>query len=113
MKTGENPPKHGLIFQHPSIRGSNWWIRGKLARAVAAKITIAARKDAFSNDYDANLKIELDEKIEKIKKDHPFPERKKKKENKDKKGKKSKKNRKERKKKKNRKKKLRKGEYSY
>lgn len=113
LKTGENPPKHGLIFQHPSIRGSNWWIRGKLARAVAAKITIAARKDAFSNDYDANLKIELDEKIEKIKKDHPFPERKKKKENKDKKGKKSKKNRKERKKKKNRKKKLRKGEYSY
>lgn len=111
LKTGEKPPKHGLIFQHPSIRGSNWWIRGKLARAVASKITIAARKDAFSNEYDPNLKIQLDEKIEKIKKDHPFPERRKKKENET--NKKGKKNRKERKKKKNRKKKLRKGEYSY
>lgn len=111
LKTGERPPKHGLIFQHPSIRGSNWWIRGKLARAVASKITIAARKDAFSNEYDPNLKIQLDEKIEKIKKDHPFPERRKKKENET--NKKGKKNRKERKKKKNRKKKLRKGEYSY
>ena len=59
LKTGENPPKHGLIFQHPSIRGSNWWVRGKLARAVASKITIAARKDAFSNEYDPNLKVEL------------------------------------------------------
>lgn len=111
LKTGERPPKHGLIFQHPSIRGSNWWIRGKLARAIASKITIAARKDAFGNEYDPDLKVQLDEKIEKIKKDNPFPERKKKKEQE--KGKKGKKNRKERKKKKNRKKKLRKGEYSY
>ena len=111
LKTGENPPKHGLIFQHPSIRGSNWWVRGKLARAVANSISIAARKDAFSNDYDPNLKTALDEKVEKIKKSHPFPERR----NKDKKNndKKDKKNRKERKKKKNRKKKLKKGEYVY
>ena len=113
LKTGENPPKHGLIFQHPSIRGSNWWVRGKLARTVASKITIAARKDAFSNDYDPNLKVELDERIEEIKKAHPFAERKKnKKENNDKK--KGKKGKKERgKKKKRNKKKLRKGEYTY
>lgn len=113
LKTGENPPKHGLIFQHPSIRGSNWWVRGKLARAVAGKITIAARKDAFSNEYDPNLKAELEEKIEEIKKAHPFPERKKtkKEENKKGKGKKSKKN--GGKKKKRNKKKLRKGEYNY
>ncbi|OED29960.1 NOP5/NOP56 family protein [Methanosphaera sp. WGK6] len=118
LKTGENPPKHGLIFQHPSIRGSNWWIRGKLARAVASKITIAARKDAFSNEYDPNIKIQLDEKIEKIKKDNPFPSRKTKsndkQDKKDKKNKKSKKNRKERgKKNKRNKRKLRKGEYTY
>ncbi len=113
LKTGENPPKHGLIFQHPSIRGSNWWVRGKLARTVASKITIAARKDAFSNDYDPNLKVELDERIEEIKKAHPFAERKKnKKEDNDKK--KGKKGKKERgKKKKRNKKKLRKGEYTY
>ena len=112
LKTGENPPKHGLIFQHPSIRGSNWWVRGKLARAVASKVTIAARKDAFSNEYDPNLKVELDERIEEIKKAHPFPERKKVK--KDAKDKKSKKGKKEcGKKKKRNKRKLRKGEYTY
>lgn len=114
LKTGENPPKHGLIFQHPGIRGSNWWVRGKLARTVASKITIAARKDAFSNDYDPNLKAELDERIEEIKKAHPFPERKKSKKDDDK-GKKSKgKGKKERgKKRKRNKRKLRKGEYVY
>ncbi len=115
LKTGENPPKHGLIFQHPSIRGSNWWVRGKLARSVASKITIAARKDAFSNEYDPNLKVELDERIEEIKKAHPFPERRKTKKDEDKKGKKDKnKGKKERgKKKKRNKRKLRKEEYVY
>lgn len=114
LKTGENPPKHGLIFQHPSIRGSNWWIRGKLARAVAGKITIAARKDAFSNEYDPNLKIQLDKKIEKIEKDHPFPEHKNEKNKKQKKNKKNKQNKKERgKKRKRNKRKLRKDEYYY
>lgn len=114
LKTGENPPKHGLIFQHPSIRGSNWWIRGKLARAVAGKITIAARKDAFSNEYDPNLKIQLDKKIEKIKKDHPFPEHKNEKNKKQKKNRKNKRNKKERgKKRKRNKRKLRKDEYYY
>lgn len=114
LKTGENPPKHGLIFQHPSIRGSNWWVRGKLARAVAGKITIAARKDAFSNDYDPNLKVELDEHIAEIKKNHPFPERKKKSKDDDaNKSRKSKKSKDRGKKKKRNKKKLRKGEYTY
>jgi nucleolar protein 56 len=114
LKTGDNPPKHGLIFQHPSIRGSNWWIRGKLARAVANKISIASRKDAFSNEYDPNLRIELDERIEEIKKRHPFPERKKTKKKEEKQSKRNKKSRKEKgKKKKRNKKKLRKGEYTY
>lgn len=115
LKTGENPPKHGLIYQHPLIRGSNWWIRGKLARAVAGKITIAARKDAFGGDYDPDLKVQLDEKVEKIKKDNPFPQRKNKK--KDKKNKKNKKDKKKgkkhRKQGKRNKRKLRKGEYDY
>lgn len=111
LKTGENPPKHGLIYQHPSVRGSNWWVRGKIARAVAAKISIAAKKDAFTHDYDPTLKTQLDKKIEKINKDHPFQERKKKAESK--KTKKDKKDKKQHKKKKNRKKKLKKGDYFY
>ena len=114
LKTGENPPKHGLIFQHPLIRGSNWWVRGKLARAVAGKISIAARKDAFSGDYDPGLRVELDERIDEIKKAHPFPERKKnKKDDSGDKGRKKKGKKERGKKKKRNKKKLRKGEYTY
>ncbi|AWX33110.1 hypothetical protein AW729_08385 [Methanosphaera sp. BMS] len=114
LKTGEKPPKHGLIFQHPAIRGSNWWHRGKLARAVAGKITIAARRDAFTGEYSPELKEQLDERVEKIKKDNPFPERRNKKsvdDAKQKKGKKSKKDK--RKKSKRNKRKLKKGEYTY
>ena len=47
MKTGRRPPKHGIIFQYPDIRGAKKKIRGKLARSLAAKIAIAARADAF------------------------------------------------------------------
>ena len=107
LKTGENPPKHGLIYQHPHLRGSNWWHKGKIARAIAGKIAIAARKDAYGGDYDENLRTELDSKVEEIKKQYPFPERKNKK-----KVEKDKKSRKKRKQKRN-KKKLKKGEYTY
>lgn len=114
LKTGEKPPKHGLIFQHPSIRGSNWWHRGKLARAVAGKITIAARRDAFTGEYSPELKEQLDQRVEKIKKDNPFPERKNKKSDENKKQKKNKKSKMDkRKKSKRNKRKLKKGEYTY
>lgn len=114
LKTGEKPPKHGLIFQHPSIRGSNWWHRGKLARAVAGKISIAARRDAFTGEYSPELKEQLDERVEKIKKDNPFPERRNKKSADDKKQKNGKKSKKDkRKKSKRNKRKLKKGEYTY
>jgi nucleolar protein 56 len=75
LKTGENPPKHGLIYQHPEVRGARWWIRGKVARALAAKISLAVRKDVFSGDYDPSIKEGFNQKLEKIKKDHPFPKR--------------------------------------
>jgi nucleolar protein 56 len=115
LKTGEKPPKHGLIFQHPSIRGSNWWHRGKIARAVAGKITIAARRDAFTGEYSPELKEQLDMRIEKIKKDNPFPDRRNKKSDESKgKNKKDKKSRKDKRKKpKRNKRKLKKGEYTY
>lgn len=77
-KTGEKPPKHGLIYQHPEVRGSRWWIRGKVARALAAKICLAVRKDVFSGDFDPSIKEKFNQKLELIKKEHPFPKRSKK-----------------------------------
>ena len=47
LRTGVPPPKHGLIFLHPSIQGSPKHERGKKARALASRISRAARRDAF------------------------------------------------------------------
>jgi nucleolar protein 56 len=90
LKTGEKPPKHGLIYQHPDVRGSRWWIRGKVARALAGKISLAARKDYFSGEYDPSIKEGFQIKLEEIKKSNPFPKRTGKSEKKKKQGKKRK-----------------------
>jgi nucleolar protein 56 len=39
------PPRHGLLFLHPAIQSAPKAQRGKLARALAAKASIAARLD--------------------------------------------------------------------
>ena len=74
-KTGERPPKHGLIYQHPEIRGARWWLKGKIARALAAKIALAVRKDVYSGELDPDLEKDFEKKVELIKKEHPFPPR--------------------------------------
>ncbi|TAH59891.1 MAG: NOP58 family protein, partial [Methanosarcina mazei] len=33
-------PKHGIIYSHPLINTSPWWVRGKVARALAAKLSL-------------------------------------------------------------------------
>jgi nucleolar protein 56 len=74
LKTGANPPKHGIIFQHPIIHRASWWQRGKVARVLAGKLSIAARIDAYSGEYQADeLKFTLDRRIEDIKKKYPRP----------------------------------------
>jgi len=39
-------PKHGIIYRHPAVIGSPRRLRGRAARALAAKLAIAARLDA-------------------------------------------------------------------
>ena len=75
LKTGERPPKHGLIFQHPEVRTSPWWVRGKIARTLALKISLSVRKDVFSGDFDPKISEDFLKKVEKIKKDNPFPKK--------------------------------------
>ena len=78
LKTGARPPKHGLLFQHPLIHSAPKWQRGKIARAVASKVAIAARIDYYRHDgkdstvYD-KLKIRIDEIREKYR--EPIPEK--------------------------------------
>ena len=75
LKTGERPPKHGLIFQHPEVRGAKWWIRGKIARTLASKISLAVRKDVYSGEYDPTILENFEKRVEEIKKANPFPKR--------------------------------------
>ncbi len=67
LKTGARPPKHGILFQHTLIHEAKQWQRGKIARALAGKLAIAARTDAYSNKYSGDeLKRDLDKRIEEI-----------------------------------------------
>ncbi len=59
-------PKHGIIFNHPLIKGSSPRIRGKISRALAAKISLAARTDAFSGEFHPSIKDELEKKVASI-----------------------------------------------
>ena len=61
-KTHARPPKHGLIFQHPYVHSKKRKERGKAARTLSAKLSIAARADVFSgNPIGAELRRQLDE----------------------------------------------------
>jgi hypothetical protein len=61
---GHGPsPKHGIIYTHEYVRGTHPDHRGSAARALAGKLTIAARIDHYSGDRRSELDAELDERI--------------------------------------------------
>jgi nucleolar protein 56 len=77
LKTGENRPKHGVIFQWNQIRGSKYYHRGKIARVVAGKIGIAAKVDNFSGEFIGDeLAKTLELKIKEIEEKYPNPPKK-------------------------------------
>jgi nucleolar protein 56 len=72
LKTRKGAPKHGIIFQHPYIHTAPKWQRGKIARAIAAKISIAAKIDYFSGEYrGSELREMLEKRIKEIKQKYP------------------------------------------
>ena len=73
LKSGDRPPKYGLIYQHPQVRGAKWWNRGKIARLLAGRISLAARKDIFTHDFNPEIFNEFTAKVEEIEKNNPFP----------------------------------------
>ena len=73
LKSGDRPPKYGLIYQHPQVRGAKWWNRGKIARLLAGRISLAVRKDVFTHDFDPEIFNEFNVKVEEIEKNNPFP----------------------------------------
>ncbi len=48
LKSGAKPPKYGLLFQHPFVQQVKTVNRGKMARSLASKLSIALKQDFFS-----------------------------------------------------------------
>ena len=60
LKEGTPPPKHGILFQHEMINTSPKNKRGRIARLLAAKISVAAKADVFTKrDISKQLNEEL------------------------------------------------------
>ncbi len=62
LARGAKPPKHGYIYQHPFVKGAPRRERGRRARALAAKLAIAARADAYGGRFIAE---ELERRLKK------------------------------------------------
>lgn len=73
IKTGAQPPKHGLLFQHPLIHAAPRWQRGKIARAIAAKAAIAARVDVYGGSLNKTLLEKLNIRVDEIDKKYKDP----------------------------------------
>ncbi len=74
FKTGRGAPKHGVIFQHPYVHSSQKWQRGKIARALATKISLAAKIDYFSGeDRSAELRASLEKRVKEVREKYQSP----------------------------------------
>lgn len=59
-------PKHGAIFTHEFVRGTRPEDRGSAARALAAKLALAARADYYSGQYRPSLHEDLADRMAQI-----------------------------------------------
>jgi len=66
LKTGSQPPKHGLLFQHALVHAAPRWQRGKIARAISTKAAIAARVDVYGAGRNQMLFEKLNIRIKEI-----------------------------------------------
>lgn len=78
LREHASPPKHGVIYQHPLIQSSKWWAHGKIARALACKLSIAVRADVYGHYIAEDLLEQLNKRVEEISKKYPNPPKKKK-----------------------------------
>ena len=60
------PPRHGLLFVHAAIQSAPRSDRGKLARALAGKVAIAARLDHAGKEVDPTLAAAFEVRREQI-----------------------------------------------
>ena len=73
LKTGSQPPKHGLLFQHALVHAAPRWQRGKIARAISTKAAIAARVDVYGTGKNQMLFDKLNVRIKEISEKYKEP----------------------------------------
>ncbi|MDR3283009.1 MAG: ribosomal biogenesis protein [Candidatus Methanoplasma sp.] len=72
LRSGKKPPKHGVIYQHPDVHRAPYWQRGNISRALAGKVLIAAKLDAFDGEFMGDtLKLEFESRVEDIRRRYP------------------------------------------
>lgn len=69
LKQGAKPPKYGVIMHHPLISEAGRENKGKLARTLAAKLSICAKVDYYSKGkmIAKEIKKELEERAKRLK----------------------------------------------
>lgn len=68
-KEGGKPPKHGVLFQHPTINSAPKTERGKISRLYATKISTAIKADVFTKrDITEELQQDIRRRLEEIRK---------------------------------------------
>jgi nucleolar protein 56 len=74
LRSGKRPPKHGIIFQHPWVNRAPYWQRGKVARSLGGKISIACKVDFYKGDFIGDqLKKQMELRVEEVQKKYPNP----------------------------------------
>jgi len=60
-------PRFGILYYHPLVLNAPERLKGKVARILSSKLSLAAKMDFYSKEYRADkLKQEMNEKINKI-----------------------------------------------
>ena len=74
LRQGKRPPKHGILFQHPTVHRAPYWQRGNVARAMSGKLAIAARVDYYGGEFVGDsLNEEIARRVEEIQEKYPEP----------------------------------------
>jgi nucleolar protein 56 len=68
LKTGQRPPKYGVLYQHPLVSQAPKKAKGRMARTLAGKISIAAKVDFFRGKFIGDkLRGEVEERARRLK----------------------------------------------
>jgi nucleolar protein 56 len=66
LRTKDRPPKFGVIFAHPAVQNAPYNEKGKVARLLASKLTMAARADFYTGkDMSEKLVSDFRDKMKK------------------------------------------------